>query len=487
MSSGGERIIKKNTLYNTIKSLFSVLFPLITLPYVSRVLMAENLGKINFGLSIVGYASLIASLGISTYAIRECSRVKDDKDELNKVASQIFTINFFTTIFAYVVLLIILVFVKPLENYRVLIIIQSTTILFNTIGADWINSAMEDFKYITIRTVAAQLVSLVLMFIFVHRPEHYLIYAIICVVSASAANVFNFFYRRKYCRIKLVSKIDLKKHIAPILLLFSLLLSQTIFVNSDITILGLIKGDFETGLYSISVKFYTIVKTIVASVAFVVLPQLSYYFKEQNKEEVARILKYSMNFIIVLGFPCIVGLNGVASSLIYVVSGKEYLGAALSLHILTFALVFSFLGGWVGNMILIPSNKEKVFLLSNAIAAILNLILNLILIPHYGLNAAALTTVISEAVGFLIMAPFVKEFLFIKGFLKMILSPFLGCLIIATICIVCNLFIDSYYIIFAVTIPTSILFYFLFLLLMKNEIVMGYVTPLINRVKNRKK
>ena len=174
-----EKSIKRNTVYNAIKTLSSIIFPLITFPYISRVLLPENVGKINFGLSIVSYFTLIATLGITTYAVRECSAVRDDKEKLSDIASQIFSINIVTTIIAYVALAVTLLAYNKLENYRLLIVIQSLTIAATTLGADWLNTAMEDFRYITVRTVAFQFVSLVLMFVFVHKPEHYMRYAVI--------------------------------------------------------------------------------------------------------------------------------------------------------------------------------------------------------------------------------------------------------------------------------------------------------------------
>lgn len=149
----GNENVKKNTVYSIIKSCSSLLFPLVTFPYISRILLTDNVGKVNFGNSIISYFSLIASLGVTTYAIRECAKVKHNEKELEKVASQIISINICTTIISYIGLFILLLFAKPLASYRQLIIIQSTVILFTTLGADWLNTAMEDFKYITLRTV----------------------------------------------------------------------------------------------------------------------------------------------------------------------------------------------------------------------------------------------------------------------------------------------------------------------------------------------
>lgn len=170
-----------------------------------------------------------------------------------------------------------------------------------TLGADWINSALEDFRYITLRTFGFQILSLLLMFIFVHKPEHYFIYTCISVISSSGGNLMNIFYRRKYCKISFVgfkktigensgeiilgekSGIHWKQHMPPIMLLFSMLIAQTIFVSVDTTMLGIMRNDREVGLYSTSTKIYNMINQVVASIALVVMPQLSYWFRKVSE------------------------------------------------------------------------------------------------------------------------------------------------------------------------------------------------------------
>lgn len=476
--------VKKNAVFNTIKTVFGIIYPLITFPYISRVLKAENVGKINFGNSIVSYFSLAASLGVATYAIRECSKVKENRDDLSKTASQILSINVFSTLFSYIALIITLIFAKSLQNYRLLICIQSSTILFSTLGADWLNTAMEDFRYITIRTIAFQILSLVLMFIFVRKPEHYILYAIISVVASSGSNILNIFYRKKYCTTKFTLDLNLKKHLPPIMLLFSMLLAQTIYTSSDTTILGLIKGDVEVGLYSTSVKIYNIVNQMVASVAYVVMPQLAAGFAKNDYDEINKLLKYALNFIIVLGLPCLVGINAITKEIIYVIAGEEYLRATTSLHILTIALLFSFIGGWFSNMTLLPSGREKVCLYSCAISSTVNIILNFILIPYYGLNAAAFTTMLAELIGIIFVSRFLDPNIHIDGLTEMLKGPILGCACIFIVSIIVKMFVNSYYLITIITIVLSILVYALILYITKNEFFLEMLKPFVSRIKN---
>ena len=477
--------IKKNTLFNTIKSVFGIIYPLITFPYISRVLQTENVGKINFSNSVVSYFSLIASLGVTTYAVRECSKYREDKDKLGETASHILSINIWSTLIAYFALIVTLLLARPLDNYRKLIIIQSSTILFTTLGADWLNTAMEDFKFIAIRTMGMQVVSLLLMFIFVKRPEDYLIYAIISVVATSGTNIVNIFYRRRYCKTRFVFHIDWKKHLPSILLLFSLLLSQTIYISSDTTILGLVKGDYQVGLYSTSVKIYNVVNTMIASVAWVVMPQLSLNFAKRDFIQVNNLLKYSLNFIIVLGLPCLVGLNVIGQEVIMLIAGESYLGAELSLRILTISLGCSFISGWIGNMMMLPAGKEKICLKSSIVSAVVNIILNFIFIPVWGLNAAAATTAVSEFLGIIIKLPYIDENIRIDGLGKIFAAPITGSLAIILVSLIVRYFVKSSYLIAILTIILSGCIYLIILIFMRNDFTMNFLRPVIFRLKRR--
>ena len=482
----GDSGINKNVIFNTIKSAFSIIYPLIAFPYISRVLMTDNVGKVNFGSSVISYFSLIASLGVTTYAVRECSKVRDDREQLGKTAGEILSINLVSTAIAYLALIVVLIFAEPLENYRLLICIQSASILFTTLGADWLNTAMEDFKFIALRTVFMQIVSLFLMFIFVRKQEDYILFAIISVVASSGANVVNIFYRRKYCETRLTWKMGIRRHLAPILLLFSLILSQTIYTNSDMTILGLVKGDYQVGLYSTSVKIYNLVNTMVASIAWVVMPQLSAGFARKDYKEINRLLKYSMNFILVLGIPCVCGIEIIAPQLIHVIAGEAYVDAALSLRLLGIALMCSFISGWIGNMTMLPAGKEKICLWSSVVSAMVNIVLNLILIPKWGLNAAAFTTALSELIGVRVKKPYIYKKIKIDRLGEMLKAPIIGSIGILLLGFAFKRAVQIPWRVSALTILASAAWYLLVLAVTKNEFFMGFAAPVIDRLGRRK-
>lgn len=473
--------VKKNTFLNMLKSVSSILFPMISFPYASRTLLTDSLGRVNFGNSIVSYFTLIAGLGINTYAIRECSKVKNDREKLEKLSSQLYSLNVCTTLVSYILLFILLIFATPLQEYRLLIVMQSLVIMMTTIGADWINNVMEDFKYITIRTIVFQAVSLLLLLLFIKSPDDYMKYAMISVISSGGANILNAIHRKKYCKIRFTKDIDVKKHIKPVLLLFSMLLAQTIYVNSDSTILGLIKGDTEVGLYSVSTKIYNIVQALVNSVTLAILPQLSYNFEIKNLKKVNELLRYGLNFTVTLGLPCIVGICSIAPQLIQVISGEQYLAASTSLRIMALALGCSFLGGFLGNMIMIPSGQDKICMISSIISAVLNLVLNLIFIPKFGLNAAATTTLISMLFGFIFKYPFVRKDISLGDKKTIFLGPIFGSVIIIPISLVITRIISNIFASVLIVVILSLVEYIVLLIIFKNDLVYNIYKKYMNK------
>ena len=243
-----------NAILNGIKSLMSVLFPLITFPYVSKVLQVGNLGKYNFASSVNSYFLLLSALGISTYAIREGAKYRDNNEDMSKFASEIFTINFISMIVAYILLAVTIFTISKFRIYSVLIWIFSIEIFFNTIGTEWIYCIYEEYEYITKRSIIFQFCSMILLFILVKNPEDYYIYAGITVFATAGSNIINYFNAKKLCNIKLCLNIDWNRHLKPILVIFATTLATTIYVNSDTTILGFLTTDYNVGLYSVSVK-----------------------------------------------------------------------------------------------------------------------------------------------------------------------------------------------------------------------------------------
>lgn len=477
--------LKINTFFNFIKTISTILFPLITFPYIARVLLPANVGKVNFAVAFVSYFSLIASLGITTYAIRECAAVRDNKMELSNTASQIFSINAITTFFAYLALFFTLLFFREFDHYRILIIIESTTILLNTLGVDWLNSAMEDFKFITIRTVCVQVFSIVAMLLFVRKADDYYNYAIISVLAKSGANIANVWYRKRYCRITFTTTIEWKKHITPICLLFVMMLSQVIFNNADVTMLGIMCSDFEVGIYSTAFKATTLFSTIVSSVFYVLMPRLSYYFSLNDYDSVNRLLEKLFSINIGLGLPCFTVVVVLAADIVKIIGGNEFSAATSVLRILMFGFLFSMIGGsFLGNAVLIPSKREKYYMAICCFTALCNVFLNYCLIPRYATNGAAIATAFNGFLIMLLLVLKVDKNIIIPIKKNVILPPIIGCILILLACYACS-YIDEFILRFFLSVLLSTFLYSVTLISFKYEIVYSILKPILQKTFSR--
>ena len=398
---GTGKSVGVNAILNFIKVGCSILFPLITFPYTSRVLQVESIGKVNYGNSIISYFALFAALGISTYGVREGARKKGGQ-EFARFASEIFSLNLLTTAVSYLLLIVLLYLVPAFRDYRAVILIQSMTIFLTTIGVDWVNTVYEDFLYITIRSIVIQLLCMGALLLFIHRPEDYLKYACISVMSSSLICVSNWIHCRKYVHIRIISDASVFRHLYPMLIFFANSLAITIYVSADTTMLGWISGDYYTGLYAVSVKIYQIVKKLMTAVYAVTISRLSRFAGNGDWENYKKLLTQVSCCIILLVVPSMTGLAVYAENIILVVSGESYIPAVHSLQILAAALLFAIGSGVVVNCINTPNGFEKTSLYATIAAAIVNVGLNVVLIPLWRQDGAAFTTVIAEMIVFLI-------------------------------------------------------------------------------------
>ena len=475
-----KRNIKLNAILSALNSCFSILFSLITYPYAVRVLGVENIGKISYTASIIAYFSLIAMLGIRTYAIREGAKLKDNPIEFKKFTAQMFTINMLSTVIAYACLALFILCISSLQNYLWLLLIQSGTMLLTTLSVDWINNIYEDFLHITLRSFFAHVVGIVFLFVFVKKPEDYLLYASINIVVNLVICISNLIYTRKYVKLSFTTKLDFKKHIKPILIFWANAVAVTIYVSVDTTMLGVIRGamlgtaqgELEVGLYSIAVKVYTIVKTILAAIYAVALPRLVSYFNSEDRERGKILYTRLSSSLILLLFPCVLGLMCLSEEIVYLISGEVLTGAVASLQILGFALLFAILGGLVTGCLNVAIGREKDNLISSIIAAATNLVLNIIFIPWLGFYGAAITTIIAEFVVFIycfIRIPNKKQYLLLKEVGVSTLHAFVGCIPIVLITLLVRHFFTSVFLRIALIMLGSVLVYSLILLAFRDK------------------
>ncbi len=394
--------VEKNIFLNFLRVFVSIVFPLIVYPYITRVLGVDNFGKINYGLSIVGYFSLIAALGVATYAAREGGIYRKDKDKLSRFSSEVFSLNVISTVVAYVCLAVFLLCCGKVKDVAVLIAIQSASILLTTLSIEWLNVICEDYAYITLRSFAAQLLSLILVFLAVKSPGDYYIYAIITVATNGVIMVVNWVHLRKYVTIRLVFS-GLRQHLKPVVVLFSNTLAVSVYLNADTVMLGWMLGEIHVGLYAIAVKIYNVFKKTVEAVFLVVVTRLTEYYHSGKTAEFCALTKKITGYLVLAVVPIAVGLVVLAKPVVFLIAGEKYFGGVPALQILSGTLLFSCLASWLMNCYHLPLKQEKLNLVATCVAAVENIVLNLWFIPAYQATGAAITTLLAEFTVFIIL------------------------------------------------------------------------------------
>ncbi|WP_196802882.1 flippase [Butyrivibrio sp. AE2015] len=475
--------MKLNAVLNALKGIMGIVFPIITFPYAARILGVNELGRYNYSASIISYFVLIAGLGINSYAIREGAKIRDSKEKLSILSSELFTINLISTVISYLLLAILVILDLGLKDYITLIAILSITILFKTIGVEWLYSIYEEYTYITVRSIIFQIISLVLLFAMVHSKADTNKYALISVISSVGANVLNIYNSRKYIRIKLVNFSDIKKHTKPILMMFVTAVTITIYVSSDTTMLGAMCGDRAVGLYSVSAKLYTIMKTILSSVLIVSIPRISSLINDTNNAELINKLSLNINELMYsILLPAAIGIIMVRKELIYIIAGIEYQESELSVVLLSIALIFCMGAYFWGQCILIPLGKEKELMYITLLSAIVNITSNVLLIPSYQQNAAAFTTIIAEGIAFVSTSHIGRKVININGLQKTLVKIFIGCIGVILTCIAISKLHFPAIIEFVLQVLISALVYCVIEILIRNKAIHNIINSVLKRV-----
>lgn len=401
---------------NVVLSMSAFIFPLITFPYVSRVLMPTGTGLVSFANSIIAYFALFAQLGIPTYGIRACAKVRDDKEKLSKVVQELLIINSIISVLVYIVFFASLMIVPKMRNNKTLFIVMSATILFNVIGIEWMYKALEQYTYIAIRSIIFKFIALILMFLLVRSKNDYVWYGVITIFAASASNILNFFNAHKYISLKPIGNYNFKQHLKAITIFFAMSCATTIYTNLDSAMIGFIKGVTENGYYSAAVKIKIVLVSVVTSLGTVLLPRASYYIENGLNDEFKRISNKAINFVFVIAVPMMIYFIIFAPESIFFLAGDAYSKSILPMQIIMPTLLFIGLTNIMGLQMLVPMGKEKYVMSSEIVGAVVDLILNASLIPIFGASGAAIGTVVAE------FAVWIVQFLCLRDYIKQIYS-----------------------------------------------------------------
>lgn len=406
-----KKSLKLNFILHNLRLFLTFTVPLVTFPYITRILGPINIGKVDFANSIVNYFVLFATLGIPTYGIREISNHRNSQYGLTRTVAELSVIQLITTLFSVIFYIVLVLLVPKFSEQKLLFLIIAPNIIFSAFGYEWFYIGIEDQSYITIRFIIIKFIQVFLIFLLVKEQNDFLEYAVILISLNGISSFFNIYRLNKYIKFYKVIRIDLRKHIKPIILMFISVIAISIYNQLDITMVGILVGEREVGLYTTANKLIRIIISLVTSMGIVILPRLTNDLETGNLEGYKYHIKKSLSFILFLGFPLVLGLNIISDEFVFLLAGKEFSESSFSMRLLSPIILIVGLAQFVGFQILYSHKKEKFYTIAVTVAAIINFISNYLLIPIYKQNGAIIGTVIAEISGLIFMLVFAHKYI----------------------------------------------------------------------------
>ena len=369
-----------------------MLFPLITFPYACRVIEPEGIGQVNFFSSIIGYISLFTCLGIPMYAVREIARDRNDVVKMNRTAIEILLLHALLSLAGYLIVAVLCLTVPQIKVDIPLFLILSLTIFFTAIGCEWFYQGIEDFKYITIRGLIVKVVSVALLFLFVKTKDDLIYYGAYTVVGILGGNIFNFFRLRKYIHKKniIFSKLNISRHIKPVLQVFSFNVVTSVYLQLNPVLLGFFKGTLAVGYFTAATKIMSVVMKLSSCLGVVMMPRTSNLIAEHKEEEFNKLIQKSYDFTIAISLPLTCGLLVAAPYIIKVLCGQEFIPATFASQVIAPIILMVGISNVMGIQVLYPKGKIKTVIHCCLIGAIVDLLLNIILIPFFSYDGTAI-------------------------------------------------------------------------------------------------
>jgi len=405
--------IKKNFAYNFALTIANYIFPLLVFPYVTRVLGVENIGKVNFTSSIVDYFLIFSCLGVIPVGIREIAKNRDDKQQLSTTFSNIFTIHLLLTAFISIILIISALSVPKFTEVKELLYVGLIKLVFTLFLIEWFFQGIQNFKFITTRTVIVKTAYVLLVFLLVKEKDDYVIYFLLTVTVIALNALMNWKYKNRFIKYKF--NLSEYKYFIKQIFAFGLTYIMISFVTTfNIVFLGFVSTETEVGYYTTAQKLIYIFMAAFSALTIVLIPQMSFFFKTNDFNKAKELLLKVFDVLVIITVPTIIFANLYAKEIIYLIAGSEFEGAILPFRILS-VLIFSIgLESILNQQILMCINKNVAVIVVATIAAVICVILNIILVPKYGGVGSSISWIIADFIGLAVDIIFVNKYIGLK-------------------------------------------------------------------------
>lgn len=479
-------MIIKNYLYNLMYQVVTILLPIITIPYISRILGAEGLGQYALTNAYAQYFILFGMIGLSMYCSREIAYVRDDKERFSKTFWELNFLRFITMGISIMLYIIVFMFLLK-SNNKVLNIIQGITLLSSLVDISWLFIGLENFKKVAIRNTIVKLVGVSLVFIFVKQSSQVWLYTLILVTTQFVGQIIMWFDIPKEIKFILPKRKNLITHLRFSVKLFIPQIAINIYTMLDKVMLGWLSNEAQVGMYDNSQRIIKILITIVTALSAVTLPKMANLYKNGQVKEFAQNVYRSFYFVSFLAFPMAFGLMGICRNFIpwFYGAGFEeiepmfYFGSCLMITLAWSSIV--------GSQVLISIKRDKMFTIAVTTGAIMNIIFNFILIKRFEGIGTTISSVIAEFTGMFIMVYFVRDIVNPKKLFKPVPKYFISSLIMFIIVWGLGYFVDKTIIGTIIQCIVGIIVYFIIMLITKDENLKYALLIIKNKVDSKKK
>ena len=474
--------ITTNFIYNVALTLSTYLINLVLFPYVSRVLGVDMVGKVGFVNDTIGYFSLFAMMGIATVGIREIAACGEDRERRSKVFSSLMALVGILTAVVMAIYLGSLFVVNRFQADRNLFLIGTGSLLFTSMLIEWFYQGMEDFRYITVRSVLVKLVYAAAVFLTVRRPEDYLRYFLLTVGAVVVNAIINICHSRRFATLSF-RNVDLKAYLKPTFSLGLYKIMVSMYTTFNVVYLGFVASNAEVGYYYAAKKLFYILLGLFSAFTAVMLPRMSALVETRQEEEFHRKIGQTFDLVFAVGIPLTLFLVVMAPRIIGLMSGPGYEGAVLPMRIISPVLLLSGMAQiWV-IQVLMPLKQDRIILLSSAIGAVTGILINILLVGRLGAVGSAIVLLCSELAGNLLSFIFAVR----KGYLQFPLKQ-AGIFVLGAVpyalCFLPGFLIDGHFPALAVVSVLCLLYFFLFnFVIYRKSSVSEYIRSVLSHLR----
>lgn len=402
-----QKSLFKNSLFNTIYTIANTLFPFVTSIYVSRILMPIGVGRVAYAQNVASYFLLIAALGLPSYGLREFAKIREDIDQRNKLFTELFLINIISTTLSVVAFITFIYTSRGFNNEWELYFACGTTIFLNYLNIDWLYQGMEEYGYITTRSLLIKTISVGAIFLFVRNEQDYVIYALINSLATGGNYLFNVLHAKKFVRFSF-TQINLMKHLKSVLVIACIVFLSSIYSKIDTTMLGSMASKEAVGYYAYAQKTLGIVITLSNAVTMTFLPRLSFYYENDHKAFYGLINK-AFHVICFVAIPLSTGLFLVAPQAVDFLYGTAFTPTSQTIRWMCPLILIKSFGDLFCYQMAYSTKNEKIIVPASASATIINILINALLIPRMLQNGAVVASVISELITTCVQLIYLKK------------------------------------------------------------------------------